>query len=276
MSRHNVSLDYRRVVAFALLSLAATVASAQIPGERADALRAIPYQRLTAPAAAQIRGIAESPTLYRRLPTQAIECDPQMFVFLVRNPEVLVGIWQRMDVSQVRTQRIGPYQLAADDNAGTRCTIDLVYGDASTHVFLASGEYTGALAPRPITGKAVFVLQSRYAEAGGGRTSVTGTLDCFIQLDNLGADLLARTLSGVIGRTADHNFVETARFMSQVSQASERNPSGMHDLAMELQGVEPPTRQAFASAIVDVARRAGTTLGAAPQSDVPFIARRNE
>lgn len=283
MLRRNIPLVYCRVLAFAAVACAATIATAQAPGDQRQpqgdqqiAGGVIPYERLTSPAATRIRGIVHSPTLYRRLPTQAIDCDPKMFIFLVRNPEVLVGIWQRMDVSQVQTRRLGPYQLAADDKAGTECTIDLVYGDATTHVFLASGSYTGTLAPRPITGNAVFVLQSRYAEGSGGRTTVTGTLDCFIQLDSLGADLVARTLSGLIGRTADHNFIETARFVSQVSQASEHNPSGMHDLALELHTVEPETRRAFATAIVDVARRAGTRLGAAPQQQVPFVARREK
>lgn len=234
--------------------------------EREDALRAVPFERLTPQAASEIRSIVQRPTLYRRLPTQGIDCDPKMFLFLVRHPEVLVGIWDRMGVSKVETRRLGPYKLAADDSAGTKCTIDLIYGDTKVHVYVAQGIYTGAMAPRPVTGSGVFILRSDYGPGANQRTTVTGTLDCFLQLDNIGADLLARTLSGVIGKTADHNFIETARFMSQVSQASEKNPAGMRDLAMELDTVELPTRHAFATTIIDLARRAGYTGG--PDSQV--------
>jgi hypothetical protein len=234
--------------------------------EREDALRAVPFERLTPQAAAEIRAIVQRPTLYRRLPTQGIDCDPKMFLFLVRYPEVLVGIWDRMGVSKVETRRLGPYKLAADDSAGTKCTIDLIYGDTKIHVYVAQGVYTGAMAPRPVTGSGVFILRSDFGPGANQRTTVTGTLDCFMQLDNLGADLLARTLSGVIGKTADHNFMETARFMSQVSQASEKNPAGMRDLAMELNTVELPTRHAFATTIIDLARRSGYTGG--PDSQV--------
>lgn len=274
MPRRNHLLVHCLVGAIAVVSLGASGAAAQTRNEREAAARGIPYDRLTPAAAGQIHAIVDSPTLYRRLPTQAIDCDPRMFIFLVRNPEVLVGIWERMEVSKVTTQRIGPYQLAADDSAGTQCQIDLVYGDTKTHVFVATGSYSGGLAPRPITGSGVFVLQSGYAEGAEGRTTVTGTLDCYIQLDSLGADLVARSLSRLIGRTADHNFVETARFMSQISHAAEQNPSGMRDLAMDLRSVEAPTREAFATAIVDVARRAGNHLGATVDTRVPFIARR--
>ena len=259
------------------LCIASPTARAQsIDAQRSDAIRAVPFDRLTPAAAGTIRDIVERPTLYRRLPSRAIDCDPQMFIFLVRHPEVLVGIWERMEISEVQTRRVGPFKIAADDSAGTTCTIDLVYGDARTHVFVAEGVYTGVMAPRPITGSGVFLLRSDYVKGADGRTTVRGTLDCFIQLDNLGADLIARTLSSMIGKTADHNFVETARFIAQVSLASERNPSGMRDLALDLRQVESPTRKEFAAAIIDVARRAGNDATAAAKRPVPFLAERSE
>jgi hypothetical protein len=82
-------------------------------------------------------------------------------------------------------------------------------------------------------------------------------LDCFVQIESLGADLVARTLSGLIGRSADNNFVETARFVSQVSQASERNPPAMIDVAHRMPQVADPTRQRFVEIITAVARRGG-------------------
>ncbi|XZE53924.1 hypothetical protein SH139x_005697 [Planctomycetaceae bacterium SH139] len=249
-------------VAIVLLSGFAPGVTAGAGDERGEALQAVPFDRLTPAASARIRNIAERPTMYRRLPAQTIDCDPKMFLFLVRHPEVIVGIWERMEVSKVQTQRVGPYQLLADDSAGTQCKIDLVYGDSKTHVFVANGLYTGGLAPRKITGSGVFILRSEYADNGAGQAIVRGTLDCFIQLDNFGADLLARTLSGLIGKTADHNFVETAKFLAQISQGAERNPSGMRDLALDLNQVEIPTKREFVKTIVEVAQRAMATTAA--------------
>lgn len=257
--------------------LAATSGSsvAASPEEREQALMAIPFDRLTPVATNTIREIVDRPTIYRRLPSEMIDCDPKMFLFLVRNPEVLVGIWDRMEVSQVQTQRIGPYQLTADDNAGTKCTIDLVYGDSKTHVYVGKGMYTGPMAPRPITGSGVFILRSEYVQTADG-TTVQGTLDCFLKFDNLGADLLARTLSGIIGKTADHNFSETAKFLSQISNASVRDPARMRDLALELPQVNQPTRKAFADTIIDVAARNRSLLSKRSDRELPFIARGND
>ena len=77
------------------------------------------------------------------------------------------------------------------------------------HIFVAEGSYDGVLVAKPVRGKAVFILHSSYARSSSGGTTVTGSLDCFIQFEGLGADLIARTLSGLIGRSADNNFSET-------------------------------------------------------------------
>ena len=223
--------------------------------QRREVLGALPLGRLTPEATERVLQIAESPTIYRRLPTQAIECDRSMFLFLSRNPEVLVGIWKMMGITQVQTERVGPYQLAADDGSGTECEIDLVYGDENLHLFVADGCYRGRLVAAPVRGRGVFVLRSSYAQSASGGTTVTGVIDCFIQFDNLGADLVARTFSELIGRSADQNFMETARFVSQISQMSEQNPEPMIDLAMRLPEVVPPTRRQFAETITTVARR---------------------
>lgn len=225
--------------------------------QRKQVLANLPMNRLTPQARKRILSIAKSPTIYRRLPTQAIDCDRDMFLFLTRNSETLVGIWDLMGITQVQTRRTGRYQLQADDGAGTTCTVDLIYGDSNLHVFVAQGRYDGKMTAKPISGSGVFVLRSRYAQSPTGETTVTGTLDVFVQFDGLGTDLIARTLSGLIGRSADNNFVETAKFIGQVSQASAKNPPAMIDVAQRLPQVDDVTKKQFAEVIATVAARSG-------------------
>lgn len=221
--------------------------------QRQQLISSLPMERLTREAQERILGIANSPTLYRRLPTQAIDCDRDMFLFLARNPEVLVGMWDLMGITKVQTRRTGPYQFDAEDGSGTTCQVDLVYGDPETHIYVADGSYDGKLVARPIGGRGVFILRSSYAEGATGRTTVTGSIDCFVQIESLGADLIARTLSGLIGRSADHNFSETARFMAQVSQASQQNPPAMIDVATRMPQISESTRRQFIQLISRVA-----------------------
>lgn len=223
---------------------------------RDAAIAGLPMQRLTQQAQQRILAITKSPTIYRRLPTQAIHCDRDMFLFLSRNPEVLVGMWDLMGITNVQTRRTGPYQMKAVDGSGTTCMVDLVYGDPNVHIFVAEGFYDGKMVAKPINGSGVFILTSRYSQAADGSTTVTGTIDCFLQLESLGADLVARTLSGLIGRSADANFLETARFIAQVSQASEKNPTAMLDVAARLPQVSEKTRGEFITRVNALADKA--------------------
>ncbi len=216
---------------------------------RDDAIAALPMSRLTPSAKARINAIVERPTLYRHLPTQSIDCDPELFLFIVRQPEVMVGIWEEMGLTQVQTERLDAYRLRARDGSGTTCTIDLIYGDRSTHVYVADGFYDGKLVANQLNGKGVFVLRTRSHVQADGSTLFDGTLDCFLQLENLGADLIARTLGPLIGKTADNNFAETAKFINQIGLTARENPAGLMDLASRLPQVEAATKQSFVEVI---------------------------
>ena len=230
-----------------------------IPGIRSSSeetlLQSIPTDRLTPQAQQRLSSITDQPSLYRRLPTQAFRCDQELFLFLTRKPETIIGIWDAMGITKVQATRVGPYEISAIDGCGTTCKIDLVYGDQNLHVFVADGMYDGKFTQKPIHGTGVFVFKSTYARAADGSTTVTGTLDSFIKFESLGADLLARSLGGLIGKSADHNFVETAKFISQISQASETNPDGMLELVDQLPQVDAGTKAEFARVIINVSQR---------------------
>jgi len=229
-----------------------------------DALRAIPMARLTPNAQQRIAAIANRPTLYRHLGQQTIECDTDLFMFVVRNPELLVGIWDLMEITEVKTQRIDNFRLRASDGSGTDCTVDLVYGDPAIHVYVADGFYDGKLTANTINGKGVFILRSSYRVDAAGNSMVDGTLDCFVQVEHLAADLIIRTFGPLIGRTADQNFAETARFLDQLGASARKNPGAMEELALRLPQVSEPTRQRFAVLIRQAAVRHQARMLATP------------
>ncbi len=222
---------------------------------RQAAVSAIPFSRLTPAAQQRITAITNRPTLYRHLSQQSIQCDPELFLFVVRHPEVLVGIWELMDITEVKTERVGDFQLRAVDGSGTECTVDLVYGDATTHVYVADGFYDGKLTPNAVHGKGVFLLRCQHGVDVQGNPIVEGTLDCFVQVDHLAADLIVRTFGPLIGRTAENNFAETARFIDQLGQSARNNPTGMEELAMRLPQVSEGVRTQFAGVVRQTAAR---------------------
>ncbi len=221
-----------------------------------EAIRDIPMDKMRADMRVKLTQIVREPTLYRRLPVEVIDCDPEMYLFLVRHPEVVVNMWQLMGITKVRVHRTGEYVMDATDGAGTQSTIELLYGTREKHVLYAKGHYEGPLIRRRVNGECVLLLQSGYSQTDTGRVLISNRLDVFVALENVGAEFVAKTLHPLVGRTADHNFSESARFIAQVSQQAEVNEPGMQRLAQRLNNVDEAVRTRFAELASDVNERA--------------------
>ncbi len=222
---------------------------------RNEALRSIPFRQLNANVQAKLKPVLNSPTLYRRMPSQTIECDPDMFVFLVRHPEVTVNIWEKMKITEATVTRTGAYTAKASDGVGTITNVELIYGTPNMHIVFADGVYEGPMFRRKMTGKCVLILRSTYGRDKNNAPTVTSSLDVFMRLDNVGAGLLAKTMFPMLARTADFNFIQTAGFVSKIHKSAEANGPGMERLAASLDKVLPPIRANFGKMINTVNQR---------------------
>ncbi len=228
---------------------------------RDAAIRAIPYDRLTPNASTKIRSIVEHASYFRRLPTETMECEPEMFTFLARNPDVMVNIWDVMGITRVTLQRIGQYQLQGNDGAGTTCKMDLIFGNDSTHIYHVTGAYKGPMWPKELQGQSIIMLHNQPAAAsklpagGVGLSQMTVTMDVFLKLENIGADLVVRTLGPLVNKSADQNFIECVSFVGQISQVAATNPTGMLNLASRLGNIDAGTREQFVATTKTIAAR---------------------
>lgn len=236
---------------------------------RIEAAQAIPFARMNEETQRKLLSVVENPSLFRRMPTKSIDCDPDMFLFLVRNPEVVLNVWQLMGVSNMSAKRIGTYAWEGDDAAGTKCNVELVYGTDNLHVLYGDGFYEGPLFKKKMYGRCVLVLRSQATKGADQRTYVGSQLDVFLVVDNAGADLLTRTLSPLMGNTAEANFEESAKFLSRLSQTAETNASGIHRLSEKLTACDPTVREQFAQVASVVYQRAAIR---STTTDVPRAA----
>ncbi|MEQ8790182.1 MAG: hypothetical protein RIC55_28055 [Pirellulaceae bacterium] len=212
---------------------------------REDAIRAIPFDQLNNETRAKLQRVVSSPSIYRRMPVEMVDCDPDLYLFLVRYPEIVVNIWRLMDITNVSVQRTGPFSMKTFDGSGTYGHIELVYGTRDTHIIYAEGYYEGPMFKRKITGSCVMVLKSGYAKDDDGRTKISNRMDMFIQIDNVGAEIIAKTLHPLVGRTADLNFAESTGFVGRLSAAAETNAEAVQRLSDRLREVDPTIREQF-------------------------------
>ena len=195
-------------------------------------------------------------SVFRRSPVHVSACDPEMYLFLVRHPEVLVNIWGVMGISNVSIKRTGDVTFRAADGSGTLCDVEFLYGDHKKHVIYAEGSYQGPLFKKPIRARCVLIVRSGYVRETDGRYHVTSRLDMFIKIENLAVELLAKTFQPMVGKASDTNFTETASFIARVSRTAEKNPKGMNGLARKLTKLTPEVRKEFSSLSAKVGEKA--------------------
>ncbi len=228
---------------------------------RRDAVQAIPLEKLLPNDRAKVQSVLSNVSIFRRLPTKVVDCDPDLYLFVVRHPDIVINIWEIMKVSQLQLRQIDENQFQLSEPGGTMTQFAFVYRNHDTHVLYGEGTYEGPLMGRPVKGRGVLVLKCGYVRETNGRYYITSRVDCFLTIEPAGAELFTKTVSPLMGKTADNNFIQTVSFVSSLSRTAETNSRGVQHLASHLQRVQPEVRARFAEVAADVAQKSATAAG---------------
>jgi len=222
---------------------------------RRDALRSIPFDKLSADDRAKVDAVLSNVSVFRRMPIRVVDCDPEFYLFLVRHPDVVVNIWEMFKISRLRLRETGDGQFRVTESAGATATIRFVYRNHDTHVIYGEGVYQGPLLARPVKGRGVLVLKTGYVRETNGRYYITSRLDSFLSIEPAGAELVTKTVSPVLGKTVDNNFIQTLAFVGSLSRTAELNSRGVQRLGEQLTHVQPDVRTRFVELAADMPRK---------------------
>ncbi|WP_146587325.1 hypothetical protein [Posidoniimonas polymericola] len=232
---------------------------------REQALKEIPWAKLSRQDQRMTQYVVRKASLFRRSPTHAFDCDPEVFNFLSQHPEVVVNVWNLMGVSNLSLVRRPDDVFQAADQAGAEGALRVMHADyqpdcRNTVVVFADGRYQAGPMPDAIDAHCVLLLRSASRRETNGRTYVTARLDSFVRFENVGADLLAKTLKPLLVKSADHNFTETMKFVSTFSRTAEQRPDGLLNLTQRLDKVDEKTRLELADLCRQTAAKLASTL----------------
>jgi hypothetical protein len=227
---------------------------------RDEAVRAVPW-KLMSPANRQTaQTVINNTSIYRRLPTRIIDCDPDLFTFLLQRPEVVIDTWRVMGISQVALDRSPDGSYRGTDGAGTTGTVRYLFsnwgeGAHNTAVVYADGAYQGPPFPTALKAQTIMLIRSGAVRETNGRHYITVKMDSFVRVENLGVEIVAKTVQPWIAKTADQNLIETLTFVSNFSRTAEKNPQGMKRLASRLNTLDEPTRNELVTLCYRTAER---------------------
>ena len=252
---------------------------------RNEAVRAIPWRELTPDSRRAAQFVVKNASIYRRLPTRIIDCDPDMFNFLFQHPEVVIDVWRVMGISQVTIAkmpagtRFGGSAYRGTDGAGTNGVIRVLFTQwgedgQNVAVVFADGSYHGKPFAAELKAQSLLFVRWSAIQETNGRYYVTVRVDSFVRLDQIGVELVAKTVQPWIAKTADRNFIETLTFVSNFSRTAEKNPQGMQRLANRLASLDEPTRNELVALCFRTAERYAMREQAARPAG-PLLAKRD-
>jgi hypothetical protein len=139
-----------------------------------EAVKAIPWQRLGPDERRIAQTVVNSAGIYRRLPTRVIDCDPEMFTFLVQHPEVIADVWRVMGISRVKLDKLPGGTFRGTDGAGTSGTVRFLAtewgADAkNTALIFADGSYEGKPFVMPLKAQTIALMRSEAMQERNGR-----------------------------------------------------------------------------------------------------------
>jgi hypothetical protein len=241
---------------------------------RQSAVRSLPLEKLDAESRAKVDSVLGNVTVFRRFPVRVVSCDPDLYLFTIRHPDVVVDTWRVLGISQLQCRQTGTDTYRVAESAGTSAVMEFLYHTHDVQIVYGEWGYTGPLLPRTVHGRCLAILKSGYVRETDGRYYITSRLDGFLSIEPGGAELLTKVLHPLVVKNADANFVQTLAFVGSMSRTAEVNPRGMQRLADRLTGVQPDVRQQLAQVVAGVAQRAAARGN--NDSKAPHVAGRPE
>ncbi|MDR1491147.1 MAG: hypothetical protein LBT05_00250 [Planctomycetaceae bacterium] len=207
----------------------------------------IPWRQLDVRATQLIRNVMDNKTIHRKMPEQIGYCDAELYDFMVQHPDVVVGIWELLGITQISLAETSPNHFFLREGTSTTSHIEILYKSKNLCIIYAKGEYETPMLPRTIRGESVLFLTSRFGKDKKGRSVVQSNLDAYIQIQNPGADMLARVLVTVVGKIADNNFEQTVEFVMNISESAENDYEAVQSVALKLSRVRREVAEELAT-----------------------------
>ena len=226
---------------------------------RQNAEAAIAQMNIAGKDRIKVQGILEDVSIYRRLPVYAVDCNLDMMNLLVQKPEIIVGLWERMEISQIQVQQF-PGQAnyyAVEDAAGTKGYLQYIWRSNNTALCYIDGRYEGSMLPRPVRGRGLVLIRLQPQYLAPGKAQVLCYVDSFLSFDQEMVDLVSRLFNPMLGRVADNNLEQTLAFVNWFSKSCKTNPQAVSEYMLGLDRASGEVKIELSRQIWNLAKQNG-------------------
>lgn len=231
--------------AFQTLGVTTTKPGSSSYATRKLAIADLPMSELSPDATSKVNGILSNVAMFRRLPTLSFEVDPDVYTYLLKNPDVAVSTWRAMEISKFQLKEYDTGCFDADAGDGSVGRIQILRQTPLDTIIYCDGAFKSPLLPRPIVAKSLMRLQTSFAKEPDGRIMGTHSGEVFVEFPSQAVETVAKVISPVSHSIADRNFKQITLYVHLMTLAMAKHPGWIEQIGNKLDGVTPAQRQKF-------------------------------
>ncbi|MCR9201415.1 MAG: hypothetical protein NXI04_22450 [Planctomycetaceae bacterium] len=197
----------------------------------------LPYPQMSPGARDRASRILANTSQYRRMPSLQYPVDPNMYQYLINHPDVAVSTWRAMGISKLQMSQKSRFEYEASAADGSDGIADVLWRDANQCLFIVEGRYNSPVLPSSINASALVWLRYRFVRNTKGEILVNQQVETFVHFHSAAIETIARLASRITNSILDRNVFEVSLYARMMSQAGQKDPQWISEVAARLDGV---------------------------------------
>ncbi|ADV64069.1 hypothetical protein Isop_3512 [Isosphaera pallida ATCC 43644] len=193
--------------------------------------------------------VMRSAHFHRRSPAELFECDPRLYLALVNEPVLTLGLWRDLGGTQAWLRRIGPARFQGNDGQGTTAVWDYVLATPNLHILHSHLNHVGPNEAVKLDARVVLILRTEYLRDAAQRDHIRHDVEVFVKIDSRGWKAIARVARPIIEGLLNDQVQEAGWFISVLGRLIERHPDWAQAAIMKQTDLPLAARHQIASLI---------------------------
>lgn len=234
--------------------------SGRAGARQADPVQVVPFEQIAPEARESVAEVIRDHTFHRKGAPETFPCNPRVYLSLLNEPALTLGLWQDLSTSPVRLQKVGPNRYQGTDGAGAAATWEFVLRSPKLHVLLCDLDYTSPRGAAHLQGRIVLIVHSGYYREVNGEHWVQHDVEAYVKVDSKGWKAVARTVRPLIEKLLEDQVREAGWFVSLMGRLVGMYPNWACQVTMKQANIPTDSRQRFRDIVIQT-RRPGAFTG---------------
>jgi hypothetical protein len=198
--------------------------------------------------------IISTNTFHRQGAPDTFPCHPKVYLSLLNEPALTLGLWQDLAASPAKLHQVGPDTFQGSDGTGTTATWQYLYRSPRLHVMLSNLDYVGPHGNVKLSGRIVLVVHTEYIQKSPTDHWVRHDVEMFVKIDSKGWRAVAKTGRPLIEKLMEDQVQEAGWFVSLMGRLVELYPNWACQVVKMVPEIRPDVRQNFTALLVQTRR----------------------